>query len=575
MGPVTLHCGIESLALETETAISLLPTREQEYIRFQVVHNVRQLYKLFNPSKPNQTKQYNSMQAKKEFKSISKIIKKLELHNAIILKADKGKTIVIEYADQYYNKIQDFISSNELKIVSKDPTSRFQNKIRMVVKECKSSIPKENRSKYINLNPSAPTIRGLMKVHKNHCPIRPVINWTNAPAYKLARLLNEILTMHIPLPYIYNVKNTIQLMEDITEIPYNHNLKLASLDIDNMYPNIPTDELCSIIKRMCFAQILDEETTNELLRITQTIIEQNYFEFRNNSHTQQKGLAMGAPSSSILSEVFLQYLESTQIIDVLTNNNIRGYFRYVDDILIIYNDDITDIDKVHGEFNNLAPTIKFSIEKEHNNKIDFLDITINKETEKFKYSIFRKPTTTDVIIPDDSCHPPEQKHAAIRYMLNRMNTYYLDDDNKRTELNTIKQIATNNGYKASVIEQLSKHKTKQTTNDNNKNLWAKFTYLGKHTKFITKLFKDTPVKFAFTNNNSIQRHFSVKPSILPRTKQYGKSGIYQLTCPDCYKKYTGQTGRSFKNDTKNTFRITNSIEVDLNTLRTFWKITIP
>jgi hypothetical protein len=37
-------------------------------------------------------------------------------------------------------------------------------------------------------------------------------------------------------------------MEDITEIPYNQNLKLASLDIDNMYPNIPTHELCSIKK---------------------------------------------------------------------------------------------------------------------------------------------------------------------------------------------------------------------------------------------------------------------------------------------------------------------------------------
>jgi hypothetical protein len=204
---------IESLALEaSETAISLLLTREQEHTRFRVAHNVRQLYKQFDPSKPEKTRQYNSMQAKKEFKTISKIREKLELHNAIILKADKGNTTVIEYADPYYNKIQDFISNNELKIIKKVPTNRFQNKIRMAIKECTSSIPKENRSKYINLNPSAPTIRGLMKIHKNHCPIRPVINWNNAPTYKLARLLNKLITLHIPLPYIYNVKNTLQLM---------------------------------------------------------------------------------------------------------------------------------------------------------------------------------------------------------------------------------------------------------------------------------------------------------------------------------------------------------------------------
>jgi transposase-like protein len=27
--------------------------------------------------------------------------------------------------------------------------------------------------------------------------------------------------------------------------------------------------------------------------------------------------------------------------------------------------------------------------------------------------------------------------------------------------------------------------------------------------------------------------------------KYKKSGIYQLQCPDCHRKYTGQTGRSF------------------------------
>jgi hypothetical protein len=26
-----------------------------------------------------------------------------------------------------------------------------------------------------------------------------------------------------------------------------------------------------------------------------------------------------------------------------------------------------------------------------------------------------------------------------------------------------------------------------------------------------------------------------------------RSGVYQLACPDCIEKYTGQTGRSFSN----------------------------
>jgi transposase-like protein len=185
------------------------------------------------------------------------------------------------------------------------------------------------------------------------------------------------------------------------------------------------------------------------------------------------------------------------------------------------------------------------MEKEINNRINFLDITINKEINIFSFNISRKPTTTDVIIPQDSCHPHEHKQAAIRYMLNRVNTYNLNYDNKRAELNTIKQIISNNGYNNSTIQQLDRPTTKPSPNNNN-NTWARFKYIGKQTKFNTKLFKETPVRIAHTTNNSISRHLSKKPNTPQPARQYEKSGIYQLTCPDCHKRYIGQTGRSFQ-----------------------------
>jgi hypothetical protein len=294
---------------------------------------------------------------------------------------------------------------------------------------------------------------------------------------------------------------------------------------------------------MCSEQALEDNITIELTKITQTIIEQNYFGFQNKNYTQQKGLATGAPSSSILAEIYLKNLECNQIFKILTDNNILGYFRYVDDILIVYDNNYTDINKVHTAFNNLTPTIKFTMENETNNRINFLDITISKETNNFSINIYRKPTTTDIIIPQDSCHPLEHKHAAIRYMINRLNTYQLNDDNKRTELNTIKQIVSNNGYNISTIQQLDKPTSKPSPQNNN-NTWAKFTYVG--TKFITKLFKETSIRITYTTDNSISRHLGKKPQTTQPTKQYEKSGIYQLTCPDCTKKYIGQTGRSFQ-----------------------------
>ena len=60
------------------------------------------------------------------------------------------------------------------------------------------------------------------------------------------------------------------------------------------------------------------------------------------------------------------------------------------------------------------------------------------------------------------------------------------------------------------------------------------------------LFKETSVRIAYTTNNSINKHLTKKPHTTQPTRQYEKSGIYQLTCPDCHKWYIGQTGRSFQ-----------------------------
>jgi hypothetical protein len=340
-------------------------------------------------------------------------------------------------------------------------------------------------------------------------------------------------------------------MKDPTEIPYNQDLKLVPLDIENMYSNIPNEDLINIIKSMCLKQYLDEKTNTEFVNITHTILEQNYFKFRNQCYIQNTGLAMGAPTSAILSEIYLQQLEHTMTVDILIQNNILGYFRYVDDILIVYNNQLTDIHKVYSDFNSLVSTIKFSMETETDSKINFLDITTQKASDRFSFSIFRKLTATD-IIPRDSCHPTEHKHAAIRFLLNRMNTYDLNDNNRKAEQDTIEHILMNNGYETSIIEQLSRSEPK-INQSNNKSLWAKFTYTGKETKFITKLFKETSVRISYTTNNTLRKHLFMKPNH-SHQNQYEKSGTYQLTRPDCKKKYVSQTGRSFQKRFQEHFR---------------------
>ena len=98
------------------------------------------------------------------------------------------------------------------------------------------------------MNPAAPNIWGLPKIHKTGYPIRPIINWQGAPAYKLAKYLTKLIHLHIPFPNAFNIKNAVHLIDDLLEIPHKQGIRLVSFDIENMYTNIPSNELVRIIE---------------------------------------------------------------------------------------------------------------------------------------------------------------------------------------------------------------------------------------------------------------------------------------------------------------------------------------
>jgi hypothetical protein len=151
-------------------------------------------------------------------------------------------------------------------------------------------------------------------------------------------------------------------MKDLNDIPWNTDLCMTSFDVSNMYTNIPTDQLAGFINILCLHNNIGPEQTMELLQICDVVLSQNYFTFLSSTYVQKTGLAMGAPTSSVFSEIYLQYLEHTQLYNILLGHHILGYFRYVHDILIIYDTSTTNIQTVLDHFNEIAKPLSFTVE---------------------------------------------------------------------------------------------------------------------------------------------------------------------------------------------------------------------
>jgi hypothetical protein len=128
------------------------------------------------------------------------------------------------------------------------------------------------------------------------------------------------------------------------------------------------------------------------------------------------------------------------------------------------------------------------------------------------YTIFRKPTSTDILVQNSSCHPNEHKLASINHLTNRVHIYPLSKHAKYTKLNTKKKtILQNNQYKLTHIHTITikdidpqeKHNKKRTT----------FTYAGREIKTITKLFKDANINIAYKTQNTMEHILRPKQQI--------------------------------------------------------------
>jgi hypothetical protein len=167
----------------------------------------------------------------------------------MIARADKGKTTVIMYTQDYTKKVHNFLSENNFHALPNNPTHKDNKSIHKALQKCEKIIDKKH-IKY-------PTQKKLLTAYtqcpaeitkKPNNPIRPVVNNRTAPPYKTAKKLNTILNNHLHLENQYNATNSNILAEELTQMKINDRHILLTLDIKDLYVNIPIKETISIIK---------------------------------------------------------------------------------------------------------------------------------------------------------------------------------------------------------------------------------------------------------------------------------------------------------------------------------------
>ncbi len=527
--------------LDIENAIRRTDEQHQDDIRTLIAIDIRK-----NKTNINQ----NIHEAERH--TVKNINTKLLDNNALITKADKGNTLVIMKTDDYNSKINDYIENNNIIELHEDPTNKYHKTINKKINNCSELFNPIQKRRLKPIKPTAPKIRALPKIHKPEMTIRPIIDFTTAPSYKVAKEVNYFLNKNIQIQNDHSIKNNIELVNKIESIDIPPTAKLASFDITNMYTNIPTQETIQITKELLQKNGIKKEKIDEIITLITTITEQNYFQHNNKFYSQTDGLPMGNPLSGTLANIYMNHFENQHILTKTNNKNqiIKYWHRYVDDIIILFNGTTRQLSNFHKNINNKHPNIKFTLESETNKSINFLDLTITNVNNRHTFKIYRKDTQTDHAIDKSSNHPYQHKMAAFNFLINRLNTIPMNNHDYTEELKIIKHIAIKNGYNIDLIDKMNnrhiwkKQQTMMTTLKKQNEQTEKYItveYNNNTNKNVTKVFKKHGYTMAFKTNHKLGNRLKQRNVNIPID-----TGIYKNTCNDCAKFYIGQTGRSFE-----------------------------
>ena len=325
------------------------------------------------------------------------------------------------------------------------------------------------------------------------------------------------------------------------------------------------------------------------------------------------GTAMGTIFAPTYATIVLGYLEMKLYTimewkyDIIMRKYIEdNWDRYLDDCIILLDENKISSLELLNILNNLNRSIKFTMESSEQ-QLPFLDIMLNINERKVWMDLYSKPTDSKRYVPFDSCHP-KPFLTNIPYCLARRICMIVECfQEKENKLKELKLILEKQGYPKRIInngiqkaerqpqENLRKEKNKTdenlltfitTYNPNNPNLFPiikqSVEQLKSSETLRDKLNKKTLIccrkqppnlehllcKTTYINNEKVKvskcgkncvccpyikegtefkfKYRDIPFKVISPFNCNTSNLLYVITCPECNEEYIGQTGRTLR-----------------------------
>lgn len=481
-----------------------------------------------------------------DFKKTKKFLK--ENDNLVITKADKGNRTIVMEKEEYNSKIMDLLNDdNTYTRLRKDPTETLCDKVKKLTDILLQNewISKATYYKLRNCNAHTPAIYGLVK-DKEGRPLRPVVCTVNSATYEVEAFISSILS---PLmnKNVYGIKNSFEFSKFISEMTLKEGDELVSLDVKSLFTNIPTEMVLEIVDKR-WNEISEYTNINihYFRRMIMLVFEGAILRFENNIYFQKFGVPMGSPASPVIAALVMEELEKLVLNKV--GEDVTFYKRYVDDVILATAPE--KMEDIRSEFNGVHERLQFTMEKETQNQINFLDMTLVRSNNRIKTRWLPKNKNGRYLDFNSESPFEHKKNVAISIMDRAI---ALTNPEERPEsIREVKEILLDNNFPEYLIKKLMKqrvHKFYNNWKDESKKEKDKVFVSVPYVKGMTEQISKTMNRYDY--RVSCKPLNKIKDKLFTHTKYNVEKNkktdvIYQIECKYCDNKYIGQTKQFLK-----------------------------
>ena len=249
---------------------------------------------------------------------------------------------------------------------------------------------------------------------------------------------------------------------------------------------------------------------------------------------------MGSPLSPVMANIYMEYFEKLALGTAPLKPSM--WLRYVDDTFVLWPHP-EDPQSLLDHVNSIRTPIQFTMEKESDNKLAFLDVLVTRSEQAFNTSVYRKPTFTGQYLNFASNHPYSVKKGIVRCLQHRAKLISSDTDTYLREMRTINENLQSNGYPKNIIETTRERRVTEEDDDNNKPTTVCLPYVKNVSEKIQKICIPYNIRVVFQSRSTLRSYIShTKPSTEITNI---KNCEYSIHCT-CGFFYLGETCRPLK-----------------------------